>query len=244
MEISWQPARGAGEGNGRDGAARRGRAEAAGTGPVLPGAGRVHGVVGRVRRRGHHAGHLGRAGPGDPGPGPAGCIRRDSGPRDPRRRHHTDPDADGQGGRGRPDRRARARRRRLRDQAVQPARAGAARPGHPAPRLAGGQERHDQLRRRDHGHRRAEAPGHRARPASRADPDRMGHPGRPGHGTRPGLLPVRADQPGPRVRVRGLRADRRLARQEPAPQGRGRPGQPADRPDRARWRVPARPRLR
>ena len=44
-----------------------------------------------------------------------------------------DPDADRALGRARPDRRARARRRRLRDQAVQPARADAARAGGAAP---------------------------------------------------------------------------------------------------------------
>ena len=52
---------------------------------------------------------------------------------------------------------------------------------------------------------------------------------------------VRADQPGARVRVRRLRAHRRLAREEPAPQGRGGSRQPRDRADRARRRLPARP---
>ena len=37
------------------------------------------------------------------------------------------------------------------------------------------------------------------------------------------LLPLRADQPRPRLRVRGLRADDRLARQEPAPEDRATP---------------------
>ena len=39
----------------------------------------------------------------------------------------------------------------------------------------------------------------------------------------------------------GLRADRRFAREEPAPQDRGRSRRSADRADRAGRRVPARP---
>ena len=77
--------------------------------------------------------------------------------------------------------------------------------------------------------------------ASRADPHRVGHPHRAGHRPGPGVLQVRADQPGARVRVRRLRAHRRLAREEPAPQGRGGSRQPQDRADRARRRLPARP---
>ena len=61
--------------------------------------------------------------------------------------------------RGGPDRRARAGRRRLRDQAVQPAGAGAAGPGDPAPRRAGRRRGGHELRRRHAGHRRAAARG-------------------------------------------------------------------------------------
>ena len=60
---------------------------------------------------------------------------------------HADPDLDGQERRGRPDPRARAGRRRLRDQAVQPARAGPAGTGDPAPRRPGRHPGDSQLRR-------------------------------------------------------------------------------------------------
>ena len=58
------------------------------------------------------------------------------------------------------------------------------------------------------GHRRAAAARRGPRDRGRADPDRVGDPGRAGHRAGPGVLALRADQPGPRLRVRGLRADR------------------------------------
>jgi len=62
-----------------------------------------------------------------------------------------------------------------------------------------------------------------------------------GDGSRAGVLSLRADQQGAGLRVRGVRAHGRLAREEPAPQDRGGPGEPRDHPDRARRRLPARP---
>src|SRR5439155_916422 len=64
----------------------------------------------------------------------------------------TDRDPHGARGRDRPDRRARAGRRRLRDQAVQPARAGRAGAGRPPPRvgeLGGSRRPRPRRRRRD-----------------------------------------------------------------------------------------------
>jgi hypothetical protein len=230
--------------DGGDGAGGRGRAQAARPGPVLPGARRVHRAVHRLGRRGdHHGPDLG-AGPGDPGSRAAGRARRDGGARAQGDRAdvgHADLDADGQDRGGRPDPRARAGRRRLRDEAVQPARAGPAGAGDPAPRRPGRRPGTGQLRRGRARHRRAAAAGHGARRSGGADPHRVGRPHRAGHRPGPGVLPVRADQPGTRVRVRGLRAHRRLAREEPAPQGRGGSGQSPDRADRPRRRLPARP---
>ena len=62
-----------------------------------------------------------------------------------------------------------------------------------------------------------------------AHADRVGHPHRAGDNAGAGVQPRRADQSCPRARVRGLRAQRRLAREEPAPQDRGRPGEPVRR---------------
>ena len=76
------------------------------------------------------------------------------------------------------------------------------------------------------GHRRAAAPVTVRGADGRAHPDGVGHPGRAGDRAGPGVLAVRADQPGPRLRVRGLRAHRRLARQEPAPKIEADPGNP------------------
>jgi DNA-binding response OmpR family regulator len=53
----------------------------------------------------------------------------------------------------------------------------------------------------------------------RADPHRVGDPRGAREGTRARLLPLRADQPGPRLRVRRLRAHRGFARPEPATEG-------------------------
>src|SRR5580693_1077240 len=88
---------------------------------------------------------------------------------------------------------------RVQLQAVQPAGAGAARPGHPAPRPAVGRAGGGQLRRRDPARRRVAPRGDGAQSASGPDPDRVGHPGRAGHRPGPGVLALRADQPGPRV---------------------------------------------
>ena len=65
------------------------------------------------------------------------------------------------------------------------------------------------------------ARGARAREANRADPDRVGGPVGPGRGAGARVLALRAHQPGPGLRVRGLRAHSRLAREEPAAQGGG-----------------------
>ena len=56
---------------------------------------------------------------------------------------------------------------------------------------------------------------------------------------RPRVLAIRAHQPGPRLRIRRLRAHHRLARQEPAAEDRAGSGQPRDRQDRSRRGVPA-----
>ena len=56
---------------------------------------------------------------------------------------------------------------------------------------------------------------------------------------RPRLLTLRAREPRPGLRLRGLRADHRRARQEPAQEDRARPVQAALRRDRHRRRLPA-----
>ena len=54
-----------------DGAAGGRRAQAQGAGALVPGTGRVHGAVHRLRRGGDQPGHLGRPRPGHPGSRPA-----------------------------------------------------------------------------------------------------------------------------------------------------------------------------
>ena len=55
----------------------------------------------------------------------------------------------------------------------------------------------------------------------------------------PHVLTGRVDQPSEGLRVRRVRAHRRLAREEPAPQDRTRPARPHDRRNGARHRIPA-----
>ena len=115
--------------------------------------------------------------------------------------------------------------RRLCDQAVQPPGAGPSGPGGPAP----GQSRRP-TRRAPPRTGTASWSSTRTVTGSRstaavvdADPDRVGHPGRLARVPGPRVLPLRADQPGSRLRVRGLRAHHRLPREELAPQDRSRP---------------------
>ena len=67
--------------------------------------------------------------------------------------------------------------------------------------------------------RRRGPPGGRGAGSNgRADPDRVGSAHRAGSLARAGLLALRPGEPGPRVRVRRIRAHRGLACEEPAPQ--------------------------